>query len=241
MAAYDFGAIEKKWQERWAQERTFNVTEDSSRPKFYNVCMYPYPSGALHQGHVRNYTYGDLLTRYKKMQGFNVLSPFGWDSFGLPAENAAIDSGIHPRESVETSIATMKEQIARLGSMYDWDREVAAHTPEYYRWTQWLFLMLFDLGLAYRAEAPVNWCPKDQTVLANEQVIDGLCERCGTPVVKRDLEQWFFKITDYAQRLLDDIDKRYREIGVDRGIEVVTAREKMVPAVGQTTDPGVGG
>ncbi|MDH3471362.1 MAG: leucine--tRNA ligase [Acidimicrobiia bacterium] len=207
MAAYDFGAIEKKWQHRWADERTFNVSEDSSLPKFYNVCMYPYPSGALHQGHVRNYTYGDLLTRYKKMRGFNVLSPFGWDSFGLPAENAAIDSSIHPWDSVEGSIATMKAQIIRLGSMYDWDREVAAHTPEYYRWTQWLFLMLFENGLAYRAEAPVNWCPKDQTVLANEQVIDGLCDRCDTPVVKRDLEQWFFKITDYAQRLLDDIDQ----------------------------------
>jgi leucyl-tRNA synthetase len=204
--SYDHEAIEAKWQERWESDRVFYVDEDPSRPKFYNVCMYPYPSGAIHQGHVRNYTYGDLLTRYKRMRGFNVLSPMGWDSFGLPAENAAITSGAHPRPNTERQIETMTAQIRRLGSMYDWDRELASHDPSFYKWDQWLFLELFEHGLAYKAESPVNWCPKDQTVLANEQVIDGLCERCDTPVVKKNLAQWFFKITDYAERLLADIE-----------------------------------
>ena len=203
---FDHKEIEAKWQKRWEAERVFYATEDESRPKFYNVCMYPYPSGALHQGHVRNYTFGDLLTRYKTMQGFNVLSPFGWDSFGLPAENAAIKTGEHPKTNTEAQIATMKEQIRHLGSMYDWDRELASHEPDFYKWDQWLFLELFERGLAYKREAPVNWCPKDQTVLANEQVVDGLCERCDTPVVKKNLAQWFFKITDYAERLLADIE-----------------------------------
>jgi leucyl-tRNA synthetase len=205
--SYDHEAIESKWQARWADARLFNATRDSDRPKFYNVCMYPYPSGALHQGHVRNYTFGDLLTRYKTMQGFNVLSPFGWDSFGLNAENAAIDSGVHPKVNTENNIETMKSQIRQLGSMYDWERELASHDPRFYKWDQWLFLKLYERGLAYKAEAPVNWCPKDQTVLANEQVIDGLCERCDTPVVKRNFAQWFFRITEYAERLLNDLDQ----------------------------------
>ncbi len=205
--SYDHKAIEARWQKRWESERVFYVSEDTSKPKFYNVCMYPYPSGAIHQGHVRNYTYGDLLTRYKRMQGFNVLSPMGWDSFGLNAENAAIRDGIHPRISTETNIDTMRTQIQQLGSMYDWDRELASHQPSFYRWDQWLFIELYKQGLAYKAEAPVNWCPKDQTVLANEQVIDGLCERCDTPVVRKNLAQWFFKITEYADRLLEDIEK----------------------------------
>ena len=204
--SYDHNAIEAKWQKRWETERVFYVDEDDSKPKFYNVCMYPYPSGAIHQGHVRNYTYGDLLTRYKTMKGFNVLSPMGWDSFGLNAENAAIRDGIHPRISTESNIDTMRSQIKQLGSMYDWDRELASHDPTFYMWDQWLFLQMWDQGLAYKAEAPVNWCPKDQTVLANEQVIDGLCERCGTAVVQKNLAQWFFKITDYADRLLRDIE-----------------------------------
>jgi leucyl-tRNA synthetase len=203
---YDHQTIEAKWQEIWESQKVFHAAEDPSRPKFYNVCMYPYPSGALHQGHVRNYTYGDLLTRYKKMRGYNVLSPMGWDSFGLPAENAAIDSGLHPKPNTENQIATMTAQMKALGAMYDWSRELASHTPEFYRWDQWLFLELFDRGLAYKKEAPVNWCPKDQTVLANEQVVDGLCERCDTPVVRRNLAQWFFRITDYADRLLAAID-----------------------------------
>ncbi len=205
--SYDHKAIEARWQKRWESERVFYVSEDTSKPKFYNVCMYPYPSGAIHQGHVRNYTYGDLLTRYKRMQGFNVLSPMGWDSFGLNAENAAIRDGIHPRVSTEANIDTMRTQVQQLGSMYDWDRELASHDPTFYRWDQWLFIELYKQGLAYKAEAPVNWCPKDQTVLANEQVIDGLCERCDTPVVRKNLAQWFFKITDYADRLLEDIEK----------------------------------
>ncbi|HVR32509.1 MAG TPA: leucine--tRNA ligase [Acidimicrobiia bacterium] len=204
---YEIQATEAKWQDRWEAERVFNVTEDPTRPKFYNVQMYPYPSGALHMGHLRNYSYVDLLTRYKRMRGFNVLSPMGWDSFGLPAENAAIQTGIHPREFTETQIVRMKAQLRRLGAVYDWDRELASHSPEYYRWDQWLFLELYDRGLAYKRNAPVNWCPTDQTVLANEQVVDGRCERCDSVVVKRDLDQWFFKITDYAQRLLDDLDQ----------------------------------
>ena len=203
---YDHEKIEAKWQERWAKSGFFEAEADPARPKFYNLCMYPYPSGVLHQGHVRNYTFGDLLTRYKTMQGFNVLSPMGWDSFGLPAENAAIASGVHPRENTEAQISQMSERMRRLGAMYDWRRELASHHPDYYRWTQWLFLQLFDRGLAYKAEAPVNWCPKDQTVLANEQVIDGHCERCGTEVERRNLSQWFFRITDFADRLLADID-----------------------------------
>ncbi|MGH8874202.1 MAG: leucine--tRNA ligase [Acidimicrobiia bacterium] len=202
---YDFSTIEQKWQERWEKDRTFYAVEDPPRPKFYALNMYPYPSGELHQGHVRNYTYGDLIVRYRTMQGRNVLSPMGWDSFGLPAENAAIQTGIHPRVNTEAQIARMKEQIRQLGAVYDWDRELATHSPDYYRWTQWLFLKLYERGLAYRRLAPVNWCPRDQTVLANEQVIDGLCERCDAPVERRHLEQWFFKITDYAQRLLDDL------------------------------------
>ena len=205
--SYEHQKSEAKWQERWAESGVFEVEADPDRPKFYNLCMYPYPSGALHQGHVRNYTFGDLLTRYKTMQGFNVLSPMGWDSFGLPAENAAISSGVHPRENTKAQIAQMSEQIKRLGAMYDWRRELASHHPDYYRWDQWLFLQLFDRGLAYKAEAPVNWCPNDQTVLANEQVVDGHCERCGAEVVKRNLSQWFFRITDYAERLLGDIDQ----------------------------------
>ncbi len=204
---YDHQKIEAKWQEKWAEAATFEVEVDDEMPKFYNLCMYPYPSGALHQGHVRNYTFGDLLTRYKTMNGFNVLSPMGWDSFGLPAENAAIETGIHPRENTEAQIRTMTQQIKQLGAMYDWTRELASHSVSYYRWDQWLFLQLWDQGLAYKREAPVNWCPKDQTVLANEQVVDGVCERCGTPVEKRNLAQWFFKITDFAERLLDDLDQ----------------------------------
>jgi leucyl-tRNA synthetase len=204
--SYDHKAIEAQWQKRWETEGVFHAEDDSSKPKFYNVAMYPYPSGELHVGHIRNYTYIDLITRYKKMKGFNVLSPMGWDSFGLPAENRAIETGIPPRISVEEQIKSMKKHFRQLGAGFDWSRELASHEPSFYHWDQWLFLELWERGLAYKAEAPVNWCPKDQTVLANEQVVDGACERCGTPVVRRNLAQWFFKITDYADRLLDDID-----------------------------------
>ena len=203
---YEHKSIEAKWQDRWEADETFQVTEDESRPKFYNVAMYPYPSGELHIGHVRNYTYIDLITRYKMMQGYNVLSPMGWDSFGLPAENLAIETGVQPQISVANQIAKMKEHFRKLGVAFDWSRELASHDPAFYRWDQWLFLELFERGLAYKATAPVNWCPKDQTVLANEQVVDGACERCGTLVEKRNLAQWFFKITDYADRLLDDLE-----------------------------------
>jgi leucyl-tRNA synthetase len=205
--AYDHKKIESKWQEIWEREKTFEVDADPTKPKFYNVAMYPYPSGDLHVGHLRNYTYIDLVTRYKMMQGFNVLSPMGWDSFGLPAENRAIETGVHPSESVSGQITAMKLHFRQLGAGFDWSRELASHWPTYYRWDQWLFLQLFDRGLAYKREAPVNWCPRDQTVLANEQVVDGECERCGAEVEKRNLAQWFFKITDFADRLLDDLEQ----------------------------------
>jgi leucyl-tRNA synthetase len=203
---YDVAAIEAKWQGVWAERGTYEVEADDPRPKFYDLCMYPYPSGPIHMGHVRNYTLGDVLCRYKTMQGHAVLSPMGWDSFGLPAENAAISEGVHPGIITRQRIATMKAQIQRLGSAYDWRRELSCCEPDYYRWTQWLFLQLHRAGLAHKAMAPVNWCPSCQTVLANEQAEGGVCERCGTAVIKRDLEQWFFRITRYAQQLLDDLE-----------------------------------
>jgi leucyl-tRNA synthetase len=203
---YDVQAVEAKWQQVWDERGTYEIDESDPRPKFYDLCMYPYPSGPIHMGHVRNYTLGDVLCRYKTMQGFGVLSPMGWDSFGLPAENAAIAEGIHPGIITRQRIATMKTQIKRLGSAYDWRRELSCCEPDYYRWTQWLFLQLHKAGLAYKQMAPVNWCPSCQTVLANEQAEGGVCDRCGTEVVKRDLEQWMFRITDYAQQLLDDLD-----------------------------------
>ena len=203
---YDVQAIESKWQKIWAEQGAYEVEEDDPRPKFYDLCMYPYPSGPIHMGHVRNYTLGDVLCRFKTMHGYAVLSPMGWDSFGLPAENAAIAEGIHPGIITRQRIATMKAQIQRLGAAYDWRRELSCCEPDYYRWTQWLFLQLHRAGLAHKAMAPVNWCPSCHTVLANEQAEGGVCERCGSPVVKRDLEQWFFRITRYAEQLLDDLD-----------------------------------
>jgi leucyl-tRNA synthetase len=205
--AYEVDEIERKWQARWAEQGTYEVDNDDPRPPFYALCMYPYPSGAAHQGHVRNYTFGDLVVRYQTMQGKAVLSPMGFDSFGLPAENAAIRTGTHPRQFTEARIAELKESITRLGAMYDWRRQVRSHDPDYIRWNQVFFLRFFERGLAYRANAPVNWCPGCQTVLANEQVLaDGTCERSGDPVVHRDLEQWFFRITQYAEELLTAID-----------------------------------
>jgi leucyl-tRNA synthetase len=205
-SGYEFAAIEAKWQKVWAEQGTYEVEADDPRPKFYDLCMYPYPSGPIHMGHVRNYTLGDVLCRYKTMTGHAVLSPMGWDSFGLPAENAAIAEGIHPGIITRQRIATMKSQIQRLGSAYDWRRELSCCEPDYYRWTQWLFVQLHKAGLAHKAMAPVNWCPSCQTVLANEQAQGGVCDRCGSTVVKRDLEQWFFRITRYAQQLLDDLE-----------------------------------
>jgi len=204
---YDPQAIEAKWQSWWAEHGTYEVDNDDPRPHWYTLCMYPYPSGAAHMGHVRNYTFGDLIVRSRTMKGYAVLSPMGFDSFGLPAENAAIKTGRHPREFTEERIEQLSQSVMRIGAVYDWRRLVTSHDPAYQRWTQWIFLRFLEAGLAYRRNAPVNWCPGCQTVLANEQVLaDGTCERSGDPVVKRDLEQWFFKITDYADQLLDDID-----------------------------------
>ncbi len=205
--SYDPQTIEPRWQARWLDEGTYEVDNDDPRPRSYVLCMYPYPSGAAHMGHVRNYTFGDLLVRYRTMNGQAVLSPIGFDSFGLPAENAAIKTGEHPRPFTEARIEELTSSLKRLGASYDWRRTVMSHDPSYIRWTQWIFLRFLEAGLAYRAEAPVNWCPGCQTVLANEQVLaDGTCERSGDLVERRNLEQWFFKITDYAQQLLDDID-----------------------------------
>ena len=195
--------LDKKWQQRWAAARAFEVSVDPSRPKFYCLEMFAYPSGHAHVGHVRNYIIGDVMARTKRMRGYNVLHPFGWDAFGMPAENAAIKDGIHPETSTRAKIAHMKGQLQRLGISYAWEREFATCDPEYYKWNQWLFIRMFERNLAYRRRSPVNWCPKDNTVLANEQVIDGRCWRCNTPVETRDLEQWFFRITAYADELLE--------------------------------------
>ncbi len=204
---YDFKQIEGKWQKIWDETNAFAISEDSSKPKYYALEMFPYPSGNLHMGHVRNYSIGDAVARYKTMQGFNVLHPMGWDSFGLPAENAAIKNGTPPADWTWKNIDTMREQFKTLGFSYDWSREVATAKEEYYKFTQWMFLKLYENGLAYKKKSFVNWCPSCQTVLANEQVVNGKCERCKSEVGKKDLEQWFFKITDYAERLLADIDK----------------------------------
>ena len=222
METYDPQAIEAKWQRVWEDARAF-YTDDpepgEQRQKFYMLEMLPYPSGDLHMGHVLNYTLGDVLTHFRRRHGLRVLRPMGWDSFGLPAENAAIREGGSPREITERNIANIERQMHRLGWAIDWDRVIAAHDPAYYRWTQWLFLRFFEKGLAYRKEAPVNWCPHDQTVLANEQVIDGRCERCGSVVEARKMEQWFFRITAYADALLEDhalLDWPERTITIQR-------------------------
>jgi leucyl-tRNA synthetase len=207
MPDYEFKRIESKWQKRWNDERAFHVDNSPSRPKFYALVMFPYPSGSIHMGHSINYTIGDVIVRYKMMSGYDVLSPFGWDAFGLPAENVAIRNNVHPEDSTNRWIKRMREQVLRTGWVYDWEREVSTASQEYYKWTQWLFLKLFGRGLAYKKEAPANWCPGCNTVLANEQVVSGKCERCSSEVSKRDLNQWFFKITDYAERLLNDLDK----------------------------------
>ncbi len=204
---YDFASIESKWQTKWAEEKLYQVTEDNTKPKYYCLEMFPYPSGNLHMGHVRNYSIGDVIARFKTMHGYNVLHPIGWDSFGLPAENAAIKHKTPPAKWTTENIANMNRQLHAMGLSYDWDREVTTCLPEYYKWTQWFFLQFYKKGLAYKKGASVNWCPGCQTVLANEQVVDGLCERCDSVVEKKSLEQWFFKITDYADRLLKDLDK----------------------------------
>lgn len=204
---YNPRAIEEKWQEKWKDEKVYNALDNDSREKYYCLEMFPYPSGNLHMGHVRNYSIGDVIARYKGMQGYNVLHPMGWDSFGLPAENAAIKHGARPDVWTNQNIANMVDQLKSMGISYDWDRELATSHPDYYKWTQWIFLQLYKNNLAYKKNAIVNWCPSCNTVLANEQVVDGACERCDARVEKKALNQWFFKITDYAQNLLDDLDK----------------------------------
>ena len=207
MDGYDFREVEERWQRRWDEDGTYRVDLDDPRPPYYVLSMYPYPSGPAHQGHIRNYTFGDVLVRHRTMQGHAVLSPFGFDSFGLPAENAAIKGGDHPRVYTEARIAELKASVKRLGAVYDWRRELRSHDPDYMKWNQVIFLELLRAGLAYRAEAPVNWCPGCHTVLANEQVLaDGTCERSGDVVERRNLEQWFFRITNYAEELLDALD-----------------------------------
>jgi len=199
--------IEKKWQKTWEEKGIYTTSNESEKPKYYALSMFPYPSGRLHMGHVRNYTITDVIARFKKMTGYNVLHPMGWDSFGLPAENAAIQSGKNPADWTFSNIDYMREQLKQLGLAYDWNREIATCKEDYYKWTQWLFLEFYKAGLAYKKESPVNWCEKCATVLANEQVIDGKCWRCDEEVTKKKLSQWFLKITDYAEQLLQDLDK----------------------------------
>ena len=205
---YDFSRIEKKWQHFWDEHKTFKCERDESKPKFYVLDMFPYPSGAgLHVGHCEGQTATDIVARYKRMRGFNVLHPMGWDSFGLPTENYAIKMGIHPEEITKRNIKTFKRQLKALGCSYDWDRELATSHKDYYKWTQWIFLQLYNRGLAYEAETAVNWCPELKTVLANEEVVDGKSEVGGHPVIRRPMKQWMLKITDYADRLLEDLDE----------------------------------
>ncbi len=204
---YNPGAIEARWQRVWEEQDLFRVTEDPDKPKYYVLEMFPYPSGRIHMGHVRNYTIGDVVARYKRMQGFNVLHPMGWDAFGMPAENAALAHGTHPATWTYENIAYMRQQLKSLGYSYDWSRELATCDPQYYRWEQLVFIEMFERGLAYKKKSPVNWCEHCQTVLANEQVEEGGCWRCQQPVILRELEQWFFKITDYVEELLEYCDR----------------------------------
>ena len=226
---YDHKAIESKWRARWAADRIYRVAADDGRPNWYELTMYPYPSGDLHIGHWFAMSGADAHARFRRMQGYNVLHPMGFDAFGLNAENAAIQRGIHPHKWTMDNIKHMREQLKAMGTIYDWDREIVTCDPNYYRWNQWLFLQLYKAGLAYRAHAPVNWCPSCVTVLANEQVIDGLCERCDTPVTHRDMDQWFFRITRYADELLDQSKIDWPErinvmqtnwIGRSEGVEI---------------------
>lgn len=225
--------IEEKWQRVWAETKAFEAETDETREKFYCLEMLPYPSGFLHLGHVRNYAIGDALARYKRLRGFNVLHPIGWDSFGQPAEQAAIKRGVNPREWTEENIAFMRGQFERLGISFDWRREVAAHRPDYYKWDQWFFLKMLERGLVYKRMSAVNWCPQEETVLSNEQSSGGVCWRCGAAVVKKDLEQWFVRTTQYAQELLDDM----REIEAGWPERVLTMQRNWIaPSVGAYID-----
>lgn len=237
MENYDFSKIEPRWRRRWDEMGLFKLKSVDSEKKFYCLDMFPYPSGDLHVGHGRNYILGDSVARMKLMQGYDVLRPMGWDGFGLPAENAAIEHHIHPAEWTRANIAAMKRQFEQWGTGFDWDREVTTCDPDYYKWTQWLFLELYKAGLAYRVEASANWCPSCRTVLANEQVVAGACERCETVVTQKKLEQWFFKITEYAQELLEGLEelKGWPEkvkvmqrnwVGRSEGVDIVFPLEK---------------
>jgi len=203
---YDFVFIESKWQKHWLSQKSYKVSEDPDRKKYYLLEMFPYPSGRIHMGHVRNYSIGDVIARFKRMCGFNVLHPMGWDAFGLPAENAALKHDTHPAKWTHENIDYMKNQLQKMGFSYDWDRELATCDPEYYRWEQLLFIKMYNKGLVYRKMTTVNWCQSCQTVLANEQVIEGLCWRCDNQVLPQDMHGWFFRITDYADELLAECD-----------------------------------
>jgi leucyl-tRNA synthetase len=208
LGLYEHSEIEKKWQERWKQAKLHKTVFDSSKPKFYALDMFPYPSGSgLHVGHCEGYTATDIITRFKRMQGWNVLHPMGWDAFGLPAENYAIKTGIHPSITTESAVSNFKKQINSVGFAYDWDREINTTDPKYFKWTQWIFLKLYKMGLAYEGVMPINWCPSCKTGLANEEVTGGKCERCGTQVERKDLRQWILRITKYADRLLEDLSE----------------------------------
>ena len=207
MPIYNPQDIELKWQKAWEDEDIFRVDDSSPKPKKYILEMFPYPSGDIHMGHARNYSIGDVMARFWRMKGYDVLHPMGWDAFGLPAENAAIKRNSHPAVWTYANIETQKKSFKRMGFSYDWDRQVVACDPEYYRWGQWMFLKFWEKGLVERRNNPVNWCPSCATVLANEQVIEGKCWRCDSEVDKRPLTQWYLKITDYAQELLDDLDQ----------------------------------
>jgi leucyl-tRNA synthetase len=232
VAEYTPVTVEKKWQRRWSEAKLHRTTFDASKPKFYVLDMFPYPSGSgLHVGHCEGYTATDIIARWKRMQGFNVLHPMGWDAFGLPTENYAIKTGIHPFVITKNAVENFRRQIDSIGFAYDWDREINTTDPHYYRWTQWIFLQLYKKGLAYEAFMPINWCPSCKTGLANEEVTGGKCERCGTQVERRDLRQWVLRITAYADRLLEDLkDVEWPEstiamqrnwIGRSEGAEVV--------------------
>ena len=207
LGEYSPSNYEEKWQNLWAEEKIFETSDHpGGKPTYYSLMMFPYPSGDLHMGHACNYTMGDSISRYRKMRGFEVLHPMGWDALGLPAENAAINAGVHPAVWTKKNIDNMRRQLRMAGLAYDWPREISTAHPGYYKWTQWIFLKMLEAGLAYKREALVNWDPVDNTVLANEQIHDGIAWRSGAKVEKRWLSQWFLKITDYAQRLLDDLD-----------------------------------
>ncbi len=247
-AQYRPDQIEAQAQQFWEDNQSFKVTEEAGKEKFYCLSMFPYPSGRLHMGHVRNYSIGDVISRYQRMQGKNVLQPMGWDAFGLPAENAAIKNKVAPAKWTFENIDYMKGQLKRLGFGYDWDRELATCTPEYYRWEQWFFTKLYEKGLVYRKQSTVNWCPNDMTVLANEQVIDGCCWRCDSPVEQKNIPQWFIKITAYAEELLKDLDQldgwpeqvktmQRNWIGRSEGVELDFAIEGEAPLRVYTTRP----